>query len=390
MNLDNPGILVSTRNLPPLIGGMERLLWNVVSELNKGRCRVNVVGPKGCSEYMPRGVHAREIPAKPLSRFLAWSMLKTVHAAFTYRPDVVLAGSGLTALPCWLAARTSGARFVTYFHGLDVEANHPLYRIMWLPVFKRCDLALANSRFTRRLLEERGVGPERINILHPGVDIPDWNYRARYAASFRKRYSLTDAPLMLYVGRITHRKGLCIFIRDILPRILQVISDAKLLVIGDEPHQAVLGSTSEMARIEAAIKQRGLASHVLFLGEVDDVELSQAYFASDVLVFPVQHRPGDSEGFGMVAVEAAAHGTPTVVFNCGGVSDAVEEGISGRIVGDGDTTGFAQAVSGILSGTDYFDPVKLKEFASKFDWGKFGDRLRQCLHVLSEEDSLDG
>ena len=54
------------------------------------------------------------------------------------------------------------------------------------------------------------------------------------------------------------------------------------------------------------------------LARVDDQRLSDAYFAADVMVFPVLDLPGDVEGFGMVAVEAAAHGLPTVAFAVGG------------------------------------------------------------------------
>jgi hypothetical protein len=60
-----PNALVITRNLPPLVGGMERLVWHIVDELSR-EYRVHVIGPAGCGAYLPRGVTVNEVPLKPL------------------------------------------------------------------------------------------------------------------------------------------------------------------------------------------------------------------------------------------------------------------------------------------------------------------------------------
>ncbi len=382
-DLTQPKCLLVTRNLPPLIGGMERLLWNVAVALSSN-FGLTVVGPKGCSKHLPEQVKTLEVPVQPLSIFLGTTFIKALKEAISIRPDIIFAGSGLTALPCWFAARVVRARLVTYFHGLDVEANHPVYQRLWHPIFRKCDLAIANSNFTKGLLEKIGLNKERISIVYPGVDIPDWNDREQRALSFRKRYSLGDAPLMLYVGRITPRKGLYPFVRKILPKILQELPEARLVVIGDEPHQALLGVSNLTEKIKQTLEQAGISRCVLFLGPKaqDDPELSDAYFAADVLVFPVQERPGDNEGFGMVAIEAAAHGTPTVVFDSGGVSDAVRDGVSGRVIVKGNVANFARAVIEVLANLDRFDCDKLMQFASSFSWKRFGQQLVVSLYQV--------
>jgi phosphatidylinositol alpha-1,6-mannosyltransferase len=104
-----------------------------------------------------------------------------------------------------------------------------------------------------------------------------------------------------------------------------------------------------------------------------------AYMAADVLVFPVQEIPGDIEGFGMVAIEAAAHNLPTVAFAVGGVPDAVRDGISGALVARGDNESFARAT------IKFLDPrsglrTDSRQFAESFCWQKFGQRLRSILN----------
>src|SRR3546814_1721721 len=85
------------------------------------------------------------------------------------------------------------------------------------------------------------------------------------------------------------------------------------------------------------------------IGRIGDRELEDAWAASAVHVFPVREIPGDPEGFGMVAMEAAAHGVPTVAYAVGGVPDAVLDGTSGVLVQPGDEVGFAEAVDRTLS-----------------------------------------
>lgn len=83
-----------------------------------------------------------------------------------------------------------------------------------------------------------------------------------------------------------------------------------------------------------------------FLGVVPEDVLLAAMDASNLHIFPVRSVPGDPEGFGMVAIEAASRGLPTAAFASGGVIDAVENGTSGRIVQQNDYQALADAVTG--------------------------------------------
>lgn len=375
-------ILLVTRNMPPLRGGMERLNHQMAIEL--AQCLdVKVVGPAGCGAWLPDIVAVQEVEVRPVWRFLLRAFLTTVRLARRSKPDVVLAGSGLTAPMALLAARLSGGRSAVYVHGLDLVARHPVYRAVWLPCIRRADLCIANSCNTGRLAEAIGVSPERIAIVHPGVSLPDPNENGAQVA-FRERYGLIDRKLILSVGRLTARKGLPEFVRHVLPAVVKACPHAVLVVIGDDAPDALnKAGAAGAARVFECARELGLGDHIRMLGARDDEELGAAYSASDVCVFPLRDRPGDVEGFGMVAVEAAAHGVPTVAFDLGGVADAISNGSSGWLVAPGDYAGMCGCILRELDRKQgHVDRGEVRRFAETFEWQRFGSRLRDVLRPL--------
>ncbi len=363
-----PRLLLVTRNFPPMWGGMERLNWHIAAELAK-TFEVRVIAPVGAAQQAPEGVTVIETPLKPLRRFLLRAASLARREARAWRPHIVLAGSGLTAPLAWWSAQTCGARTAVYVHGLDLTVPHPIYRALWRPALRRMHTVIANSRPTAQLATAIGIRPEHVHIVHPGVEIPELDPGAR--ARFRAPLGVADAtPLLLSVGRLTARKGLCEFVSDVLPRIVAQRPDALLLVIGDVPAHALYAQAQTPRSIQAAADAAGVGGHVRFLGSVTEGELADAYRGADLLVFPVRDLPGDIEGFGMVAAEAAAHGLPTVAYATGGVVDAVADGVSGRLVAAGDAGAFADGVLDALRTAP--DAGAMAAFVRALAWPEFG------------------
>ena len=368
----SPRVLIVTRNLPPLVGGMERLNWHMAQELAR-RSEVRVIGPAGAAASAPAGVPVTEVSLRPLGKFLGLAQLQALREARRFRPGLVLAGSGLTAPLALLAARRVGARAAVYVHGLDLAVAHPLYRRLWLPALRRMDRVIANSHATRTLALKAGIDAARIGIVHPGVEVPASLPGDDAVRAFRQRHGLGERPLLLSVGRLSERKGIREFVVDVLPHIVAARPDVLFVVIGAAPADALHAKAQTPAQILEEARRAGVAGHVHFLGSIDDAELSVAYRASAVHVFPIRELPGDPEGFGMVAVEAAAHGLPTVAYATGGVVDAVAGGVSGCLVPPGDAAAFARAVLKLLA--QPLEEAGIRVFAERFNWDEFGKRL---------------
>lgn len=369
-----PRILLVTRNLPPLLGGMERLNLRLAAALAE-RAEVHVVGPGGAEAYLPPEVLLHPVPLKPLPRFLASAFARTLMLARRLRPEWIVAGSALTAPMALAAARASGARAAAYAHGLDLAVPHPLYRALWHPAIRRLDRLIANSRYTAGLAQALGVPQDRLALVHPGVDLPPPDAQAR--ARFRAQQGLGDAPLLLSVGRLTARKGLREFVREVLPRVVAEQPDAVLVVVGEVPKDALHAQAQTPQAILDAARRCGIEHALRFTGPLFGPALDEAWYAADLHVFPVRELPNDPEGFGMVAIEAAAHGLPTVAYATGGVVDAVADGVSGRLVPPGDAAAFADAILQLLAAP--MDEAGIRAFAKGFAWEVFEEKVGRVL-----------
>ncbi|WP_101048462.1 glycosyltransferase family 4 protein [Macromonas nakdongensis] len=379
-------VLVVTRNYPPLLGGMERLNRHMVDELAR-RHEVRLIAPEGAGKHTTNDVRVREVPLNPLRRFVWRSACVALAEARIWRPDVVLAGSGLTAPAAWLAARACGARAVAYVHGLDVVVPNQVYQRVWVPMLRRMDRLVANSRATAALCEAAGVAPARVGVVHPGVAMPATLPAETSVAAFRHKHGLGCKPMLLSVGRLSARKGLLEFVTHALPAIARAVPHVVLVVVGDAPKHALHAQAQSPQAIAEAAESAGVGAHVHFLGILDDAELALAYGAANLHVFPIREMAGDPEGFGMVAIEAAAHGLRTVAFAAGGVSDAVCPDRSGWLVPVGNYAGLADAVVHALA---CGEPTiaQCQAFASQFEWQNFGlgitQELQRTITSLSE------
>ena len=380
-NAQQPRLLFVTRNFPPLTGGMERLNQQAFMSL-AASYRATLCGPEGASAFLPLGTDVCEVPLAPLWRFLAGAQLSALKLARREQPDIVYSGSGLTAPAALVAGRAVGARTVCYLHGLDIVADHSLYRHVFLPAIRRVDRIIVNSQHTAGLAQAAGVRAQKIAIVNPGVELPDWALRDDARRRFRQLHGLGERPLLLAAGRLTQRKGLAEFIRHALPAIRERVPDVLMLIVGSEATSALKHRDGVEAGIRATISEATMTAHVHLFGAVDDRTLSDAYFAADAMVFPVLDLPGDVEGFGMVAVEAAAHGLPTVAFAVGGVPDAVADSESGWLVESGDYEAFAMRVLALLNSATRHDTAQqCRRHAERFEWAEFGRGIATAVGV---------
>ena len=375
--MEPPRILVISRNLPPLIGGMERLSLHLIESLS-GDYVCEVIGPTGSVAYLPQGTMGQECRFHRPAAFLAEAAVRALVLSHAReRPLVILATSGLTAPIAYACARMVNATSAVCVHGLDLVADNVVYQSVFLPAIRRTDLVVANSANTRRIAVSRGVDEKRVTIVHPGVS---WPQTLPDGAPFRVRHDLVGKKVILAVGRFTRRKGLPEFIDRSFAALARSDPNWVLVIVGDEASDAIRSERSVRALLDQAVARQGIENQVRMVGFLGDRELGEAYTAADLHVFPLIAVTGDVEGFGMVAAEAAAHGLPTLAFDEGGVGDAIVEGVTGRLIASGDYESMSEAIRAFLRNDgDNQWRRECREAARQFSWEIYAARIREAI-----------
>ena len=366
-------VLLITRNLPPLVGGMERMMQQLALGISQ-YADLTVIGPRGCKGRLSDELTVHQVSSR-LAPFLVFSTLQAIRACRSTQYDLIIGGSGLIGPTLRILAFLFRCRTLVYLHGLDLVVNNLLYQKVFVTCLRRVDCVAVNSRNTRKVAFDKGIDPNRIFVVSPGTNEPIPMDRSS-RISFRQRHSIPFARYLLFTGRITRRKGLSSFLRHALPIILASEPEIGLVVVGDNPHDS-LNQLGEQAEVRQQIENLSLQKKVAFLGNISDHDLELCYAEAAVQVFPLVQVPGDIEGFGMVAIEAAACGTPTVAFELGGVVDAISAG-NGYLVPPGEFKLFAELVVKILREGEP-GTKKCVAHARQFTWKAYNENIRKLI-----------
>jgi D-inositol-3-phosphate glycosyltransferase len=238
------------------------------------------------------------------------------------------------------------------------------------------DAILANSPAEAHQLERLyGADPSRIEIVPPGV------IHAFFSPGFREgaraavpQILAGDGPVLLFVGRIQPLKGL-----DVAVRALAELDDptAVLVVVGGA---SGAGGRGEVERVEKLAASLGVSERVRFTAPQPHHMLSTFYRAADVVLVPSR-----SESFGLVALEAAACGTPVVAAAVGGLRTLVDHGQTGFLVEGRDPTVYAAYADQILSNPALAAMVSAQAAhrARAYTWSTAAGRLRRIYGDLT-------
>lgn len=232
-----------------------------------------------------------------------------------------------------------------------------------------------------QLVRLYGADPMRIELVAPGVDHAFFSPGDRSGARHALRpLALGDGPVLLFVGRIQPLKGL-----DVAVRALAALGrrDATLVVVGGASGQ---GGNAEVDRIHKLVADLGLTDQIRFVPPVPHHLLSTYYRAADVCLVPSR-----SESFGLVALEAAACGTPVVAAAVGGLRTLVEHERTGFLVEGRDPSAFADCTQAILS-----TPAMAAELSARaasrardYTWSIAAGRLRRLYSDLTARALVD-
>jgi glycosyltransferase involved in cell wall biosynthesis len=259
----------------------------------------------------------------------------------------------------WAAARAARAVLVTTFYGAEIrwaERRFPPARA-FLRWYCRRSRLVAISESTRAMFAPY-AGGRPVTVVPYGVPLPEDEGDLRAEP--------TGPPRILFVGRLVARKGV-----DRLLQALATIADR-------EWRLEIVGFGPERDPLERRAAELGLSGRVEFLGRIANDALVAAYRRATCFVLPATlDERADTEGLGVVLLEAMSYGVPVIATRRGGIVDIVEDGGTGVLVED-EPAELARAVASILD-----DPQRGRALGragrasvrERFGWDSIVDRL---------------
>jgi phosphatidylinositol alpha-1,6-mannosyltransferase len=339
-------ILVITWNYPPRRGGIENLIGGLCAELQKKHSVQVITTHTRLSMSGEKAVFRAPLPGLvPFALYALWR--GTVLLARNRRIAVIFGGSALVAPLALILARLFGRRLVLQTHGLDIIYRSFFYQQLCVRWLKSCDHIVANSRYTAQLAQSKGVLQARLTVIPPGVQLERFN-KPTDAAADKRAWGVEDRKIILFVGRLAKRKGLKEFVENSFVKIVRQVPEVCLMIVGNNPTESLAHHYDAVGGIRAAVSTLELENHVHLLGSLSDDQVIKLYQACDLVILPALEMKDDVEGFGIVALEAAAAGKPVVATRVGGIPDAVEDRKSGAVVEPGDYEGLSKEMVRLL------------------------------------------
>ncbi len=372
---------VEVRRFHPY-GGGERFLGRLLEALPEGRFELHLF----TTGSPPAGpwVHHR-VPTLgwlPWGRFwgFAWSVAGAVarhpvdllyaHDPILARPDLFRAGGGchLAYLAAMAAAASPPRRLW--------EGVRPRHRVM-AAVERRCfraarQVVVNSARVRQEVVDHYGVPPERVAVVHNGIDLdrfdPARRKKARAAVAGRFP-EVADRVRLLYVGSGFRRKGVDTLLRALARVEAGVRERLHLLVVGKEPR---------MGRYRRLAARLAVAEWVTFTGPLSEVD--ELLLGCDGFCFPTRYEP-----FSNACLEALAAGLPLITTAANGVAELLDEG-GGVVVEDAEDVAALAAAIGRMGDARWRDRhgARAREIAAAHTLEGYVARWSELLVSLAE------
>lgn len=371
-------IALFTETFLPKVDGIVTRLSHTVEHLQRSGDQVLVFSPDGgLREYKGakiHGVSAFPFPLYPELK-LALPRPSIGEALEQFRPDLIhvvnpavlgLAGvfySKTLNIPLMASYHTHLPKYLEHY-GLGM-----LEGVLW-ELLKAChNQARLNLCTSTAMVEElQSHGIERVDLWQRGVDTelfhPD-------LASRDVRSHLSqghpDAPLLLYVGRLSAEKEI-----DRIKPILQAIPEARLALVGGGPY-----------REELEKHFAGTPTH--FVGYLTGKDLGAAFASADAFVFPSR-----TETLGLVLLEAMAAGCPVVAARSGGIPDIVTDGVNGFLFDPLDEQGAIAATQRLLNQKEERETLRrnARSEAERWGWAAATRQLQKYYRAILSADTM--
>ena len=328
--------LLVTNDFPPKVGGIQSYLHELWRRLPPESTHVLTTAYPGAAEFdaaQPFSVVRRRdrffVPTPRLGAAVD-AHAREIGAQLLFLDPMLPLGH--------VGPRLRSAPYVVVGHGAEVTVygRVPVSHSLARQVLRGAVGVVAAGEYVAREAARTAGRPVPTLVIPPGVDPERFrplDADARRAA--RVHFGLDpDRPLVVGVSRLVPRKG------------FDVLLDAVAQL--DDVQVAIAGTGRDRRRLEA--RAAGLGARARVLGRVSDAELPALYACADVFAMVCRDRWGglEAEGYGIVFVEAAACGVPSVAGRSGGSAEAVVDGETGLVVEPRDVGAVRDALERLL------------------------------------------
>jgi phosphatidylinositol alpha-1,6-mannosyltransferase len=370
-------LLVLTELFLPTKGGTAVWAAEVYKHLGGKEIHIVTADVPGASEIdttHPNTIHRidfRRVPwLRPESlaiyvRLFARSLWLTMTNRFAAVHAFRALPEGLVALA---VARLTLRPVVIYAHGEELTSwgRGRKFQAMRFAL-RHADRIIANSEHTRATLLAIGVAPKRIVVIHPGVDVAVFR-PGLDVSGLRESLGISKAEKLVFsVGRLSRRKGF-----DQVIRAVGRLRDDHIAV-----HYVIAGIGEDFDYLQGLIREHCLQDSVHMLGAVGSSDLARWMNACDVFAMPNRDIDGDNEGFGMVFIEAAACGKPSLAGEAGGTGSAVLNEATGLRVDGASLDAVTAGLSRLLADANWAAEMGRAgglRVASEFTWARVAEK----------------
>ncbi len=261
---------------------------------------------------------------------------------------------------------------ITTIHGTDVHRfKFSLFKNLNAFVINHSDTCTANSSATSKIAQTVSDA-KKIEIVPMGVNTSFFKKHNK-PGSIRDQYGI-DGNVILFVGRLIDWKGIDYLI-NAMPRVIDAVPKTKLFIVGSGPLKSDFLKLSERLNIKKSI---------IFIDAVVQSKLIDFYSLADIFVLPsIINNKGETEGLGVVLLEAMACGVPVIGTDVGGIPDIIRDGKTGLLARQKDSDDLATKSIRLFS--DERLKIKIVEngfnlIERKFTWDVISDRFIRIYH----------
>lgn len=321
-------------------GGVERGTVEIASAINKAGWKSMVASEGGAmvSQLAHAGATHITLPMAGKTPWAIWrNAMSLAYLIRKHHINIVHARSRAPAWAAFIAARSTGCRFMTTFHGTYGLQNK--WKRRYNSIMARGERVVAISEFiANHIRENYTIREEQLRIIHRGVDLrifSPFNHSAQRMISLSHEWRLPETlPLILFPARITRWKGQDVFLKALaqLPH-----RNFFAVLLGDDK-----GHETYHDELEKLIHDLDLAGHVRIARHT--YHMTEAYMLAK-LVVATSIEP---EAFGRVVLEAQAMGKPVIATNHGGPQETVVPNETGLLVTPGNVEELSAAIAYVL------------------------------------------